>query len=700
MKKNYFKTNLLILFLIGSTVVFSQNYTWMKGSNNAGPSGIYGTVGVASLLNTPGGREGATHWKDASGNFWLYGGAGYDSQGNFGYLSDLWKYDVLSNQWTWIKGDDTADEDPVFGSIGVPATNNNPGGRQSSAPWLDASGNLWLFGGSGIDANSNFGEMNDLWKYTISTNQWTWIKGSNIAMANGTYGTQGTASNANVPGARAYSASWADGTGNLWLFGGGGYDALSQNYGGLNDIWRYNITANQWTWIKGSNAIDQLGIYGTLGTAAIGNNPGSRGGVGNWKDASGNFWIMGGQGIDASSLNIDFLNDLWKYNPTTNEWTWMKGSNSNNQFGAYGTINVPSALNSPGSRGGAVSITDGSGNFYMFGGYGNDANTQDALNDLWKYDQSTNQWTWIKGNNVAGASGTYGTQGTAGVNNTPGGRYTAVGWSDNFGKLWIFGGLGNDANQNFDDLNDLWKFDGCVNNPTISIIVSTPTICLEQSVNITATGAASYLWSGGQITQTLAPIPTVTGTVVYSVTGTDALGCSGTGSVAVNVKPLPVIVITSSRSTICLGQTATLTAGGGSTYVWSNPPVTTSVSINVSPATTSTYSVLGTGPNGCSNTAIISQIVSPCTDIADQSINISQYRVYPNPGNGSFNLSAPHTDNAATLQVYNTLGQKVFEEVLKSENNFIETTLQTGVYHYNVLENGKKVSSGKLMIEQ
>jgi N-acetylneuraminic acid mutarotase len=32
-------------------------------------------------------------WIDASGNLWLFGGNGYDSTGNFGYLNDLWQYD-------------------------------------------------------------------------------------------------------------------------------------------------------------------------------------------------------------------------------------------------------------------------------------------------------------------------------------------------------------------------------------------------------------------------------------------------------------------------------------------------------------------------------------------------------------------------------------------------------------------------------
>jgi len=69
----------------------------------------------------------------------------------------------------------------------------------------------------------------------------------------------------------------------------------------------------EWTWVNGANVANQIGTYGTLGTAAPGNIPGARyGGVG-WTDPAGDFWLFGGYGYDATG-NI-FLNDLWKYEP-------------------------------------------------------------------------------------------------------------------------------------------------------------------------------------------------------------------------------------------------------------------------------------------------------------------------------------------------------------------------------------------------
>ena len=53
------------------------------------------------------------------------------------------------------------------------------------------SGNLWLFGGEGLDsAGTPNGILNDLWVYKISTNQWTWVAGSATANQTGEYGLQ------------------------------------------------------------------------------------------------------------------------------------------------------------------------------------------------------------------------------------------------------------------------------------------------------------------------------------------------------------------------------------------------------------------------------------------------------------------------------------------------------------------------------
>lgn len=132
-------------------------WVWMGGSSSAGQAGIYGTLGSPATGNVPGARSNAVVWTDVNGNFWLQGGCGYDVNGHFGELNDLWKFDPSANEWTWVGGNNIAGEyttqGGVYGTLRVPSSNNFPGSRNSAVSWTDKIHNFWMFGGNGFDAN-------------------------------------------------------------------------------------------------------------------------------------------------------------------------------------------------------------------------------------------------------------------------------------------------------------------------------------------------------------------------------------------------------------------------------------------------------------------------------------------------------------------------------------------------------------------
>lgn len=110
----------------------------------------------------------------------------------------------------------------------------------------------------------------------------------------------------------------------------------------------------------------------------------------------------------------------------------------------------------------------------------------------------------------------------------------------------------------------------------------------------------TYNWSNGQTSQTATNLAAGN----YSVTVTDGSGCSSTNTVAVT--STGSIVATASNSTICAGQTAVLSASGGTNYVWSNG--NTNASISVSPTSNSTYSVV-VSSGSCSDTVLATVLV-------------------------------------------------------------------------------------------
>src|ERR1039457_6352048 len=82
--------------------------------------------------------------------------------------------------------------------------------------------------------------------------------------------------------------------------------------------------------------------------------------------------------------------------------TYLKGAPF---YKAWGTQGTPAPDNVPAPRVGAVTWTDSTGNFWLFGGSGNDsAGAGGWLNELWKY--SGGEWTWMSGSNLVYQAGT------------------------------------------------------------------------------------------------------------------------------------------------------------------------------------------------------------------------------------------------------------------------------------------------------
>jgi hypothetical protein len=156
----------------------------------------------------------------------------------------------------------------------------------------------------------------------------------------------------------------------------------------------------------------------------------------------------------------------------------------------------------------------------------------------------------------------------------------------------------------------------CVSQAIITVTVNTtvPTlsvnnsssgfICPGQSVVLNATGALTHIWSGG-VTNGTSFTPSVSNT--YTVTGTNGCG-TATAVTSVSVNPSPTITIAASASSVCLGNSATLTASGASTYVWNN---SVQNGVSFSPTVTSNYTVIGTSAIGCTSQAVATLSVVP-----------------------------------------------------------------------------------------
>ena len=155
------------------------------------------------------------------------------------------------------------------------------------------------------------------------------------------------------------------------------------------------------------------------------------------------------------------------------------------------------------------------------------------------------------------------------------------------------------TNQN--TCSNTGTFNVVVNPLPVVVVTGDNLICRGENTILTASGGTSYLWSTGQTTSSIVVSPTMT--TNYTVTVTNSNNCSNTGSRTVTVNPSPNAVITGD-TVICVGESTTLTASGGGTYLWSTGATT--ASIQVTPATTTGYSVTVTNAQGCTDVASVS----------------------------------------------------------------------------------------------
>lgn len=223
----------------------TKNWTWINGAkNNDAPYSSYGAIGVANPANYPKSRRDAQTWVAADGTLWLFSGINSDNQ----YLTDFWKYDPVANIWTLMGGNANNGTTNI-----THFTDTYPPFVQAAATWSKGN-DLYFYGGNGLGKagnNLNTGLLSDIWKYEVATNTWSRLSGNRKIGMNASYGVKEYGFITNLPGARKDYPSWSDDHGNLWLYGGFGKGSSGSGEKFLFDLWKYDLTLNNWIWMGG-----------------------------------------------------------------------------------------------------------------------------------------------------------------------------------------------------------------------------------------------------------------------------------------------------------------------------------------------------------------------------------------------------------------------------------------------------------------
>jgi N-acetylneuraminic acid mutarotase len=436
----------------------SNEYTWAGGTNGGTTfqESVIEVKGAYGLNNLPSGRSRFGACSDESGNLYVFGGFGkLPGEGLEDAQNDLWQYDEATQRWRILSGDSVPFVQGVYGTKGSFSANNKPGSRVYPV-LLKAGNSLYLFGGFGYGKTLQ-GNLNDLWEFNLLTNQWRWLSGSDDPDAHGTYGTRGVAQAANTPGGRERASGFVS-NGKLYFFGGLSFDE-SGNFGSLNDLWQYNPVSGFYTWIAGDKEAESAGSYGTKGVGSATTKPGAR-----YSSAvalhMGKLMVHGGYGNDQNS-NAGFLNDLWEYDFSLNQWKWVSGDEVSDVPGTYLSKGNPSVQMYPGGRSGANMVSLGD-RLLLFAGRGLAASQQiGLLNDLWRFNPALSTWEWALGSSTIDERGFLTNASSADTGNAPGARQEGFAYAANAG-LRVFGGSGYDVSRGYaGNQSDFWKLNAC-----------------------------------------------------------------------------------------------------------------------------------------------------------------------------------------------------------------------------------------------
>lgn len=258
-------------------------------------------------------------------------------------------------------------------------------------------------------------------------------------------------------------------------------------------------------------------------------------------------------------------------------------------------------------------------------------------------------------------------------------------------------------------------------SPVLTTSAANLEICTGRSTTLTAKSNYDILWYStpppmgspiGSGTLFVTPELTTGYYTYYAIASNNHNKSAASAMEVVMVYPLPTVSVVSDKNTLCNQETARLTAFGTTLFYWSTGEISQNIIIH--PNKTFTYIVTGINTAGCKNTFEYTQFVEDCAVTVETGENTKTsvntgfpelvqnkyYTVYPNPNDGEFNISANSVSEYTRVEIYNCLGELVYNSEIQGEITTVSLKNNSkGIYIVRILENKKLLKQQKVIKE-
>ena len=224
-------------------------------------------------------------------------------------------------------------------------------------------------------------------------------------------------------------------------------------------------------------------------------------------------------------------------------------------------------------------------------------------------------------------------------------------------------------------------------SPTVFAGLDT-TICINQSITLTATGGVTYVWSTGATTASITVSPIINTT--YYVTGYDINGCAATATVSVTVLPLTTSMFTLSLS----GVTATfINQSTNSTgYSWDfgdSSPLNNSANPSHVYSANGSYTVTLTATGPCGSETYTMVVVISQVGLQDNDLS-NTLSLFPNPNDGNFTIAFNLSDaKDVTITVVDVSGRVVYQDqqikIINYKKQIVIESAEQGMYFVQII---------------